>query len=87
MLAPAPPVTAALAVAEALPDLVSSSDRGVCEPPSARTVITPIAIKMADAAAPPESASIRPLRRPSSSTPQKAAPKATVTSTAGMSCS
>ena len=63
LVAAALPVTAAPAAAGALCDLVRSTDRGVCEPPTARTVITPvatIAIRMADAAAPPESASIRP---------------------------
>ena len=62
--AAARPVTAAPGVAGALRDLVSPADRGGWEPPGARTVITPvaaIAIKMADAAAPPESASILPL--------------------------
>ncbi len=64
LVAAALPVTAAPAAAGALCDLVSSSDRGVCEPPRARTVITPvaaIAIRMAAAATPPDSASIRPL--------------------------
>ena len=63
LVAAARPVTAAPAAAGALCDLVRSTDRGVCEPPTARTMITPIAtiaIKMADAAAPPDSASIRP---------------------------
>jgi hypothetical protein len=64
LVAPAVAVTAALAVAVALRDLVSSAGPGVRDMPSARTMITPVAamaIRIADAAAPPGSASIRPL--------------------------
>ena len=62
LAAPALAVTAALAVADALRDLVSSAGRAVREVPSARTVITPVAtitIRRTDAAAPPDSATIR----------------------------